>query len=124
MWSVNITIYIFANKSLTTDAHVRVRRRVVQIPVRKPRIRPVVPVATQEGKRTHHIPYKSFWGSYPPNPLKRFFKKPTTDAHGRERRRDAQIPGRKPRTRPVDPVATQEGNTYIRILVIIISVIC
>jgi len=44
------------NESLPADVHVRVPRRVVQIPVRQPGIRAVVPVPADEGKRASHIP--------------------------------------------------------------------
>lgn len=46
----------FSNKSLAGDVHVRVRGRIVQIPVRKPRITTVVPIPTKLGKAAPHIP--------------------------------------------------------------------
>lgn len=47
----------FANKSLPADVHVRIRGRVVQVPVEQPRIGAIVPVATKLGKRAPYTPF-------------------------------------------------------------------
>jgi hypothetical protein len=44
------------NKSLPAVIHVRIRRRIVQIPVRNPIIRTIVPVPTETGKHAPYIP--------------------------------------------------------------------
>ena len=76
------------NKSLPADVHVRIRGRVVQIPVEQPCIRPVRPVASKVSKRASLAPFyqifKTAGDSRPPHPLKRFLKKPPAEAHARE----------------------------------------
>ena len=47
-----------SNKSLPADVHIRVRRGIVQIPVRQPRIRAIVPVTTEVGKHAPYIPIR------------------------------------------------------------------
>lgn len=61
---------INSNKSLPADVQIRVRRRVVQIPVEQPRVRPVVPIPTNMSKHASQVP--NFWktrGINPPFPL-------------------------------------------------------
>ncbi len=68
-----IHFYLLPNKSLATDVHVRVRRRVVQVPVKRPRIRPVVPVPAQDGS-AHPISLYILedWGETPKPPKEVF----------------------------------------------------
>lgn len=47
----------YPNKSLPANIHVRIRRGIVQVPVRKARIRAIVPVTTEVSKRALYIPY-------------------------------------------------------------------
>jgi len=54
------------NKSLPAIVHVRVRRGVVQVPVRKPCIRPVVPVTSEVGKHALHTPIGGLASPKPP----------------------------------------------------------
>ena len=49
-------IFYTTNKSLPADIHVRIRRRVAQMPIRDPQIRAIVPITTEEGKHTSQDP--------------------------------------------------------------------
>lgn len=55
-----------ANKSLPANVDVRVRRVVVEVPVGKACIQPVVPVPTEESKRAPYIPINLSLGGWPP----------------------------------------------------------
>ena len=45
-----------SNKSLPANIHIRVRRSVVQVPIRNTRINTVVPVTTEESKLALYNP--------------------------------------------------------------------
>lgn len=55
-----------ANKSLPANVDVRVRRVVVEVPVGKTCIQPVVPVPTEVSKRAPYIPINLSLGGWPP----------------------------------------------------------
>lgn len=71
-------VFLLTNKSLPADIDVRIRRRVVQVPVRQASIRPVVPVTAENGKRASYNPITiktqniKPWGETPKPPKEVF----------------------------------------------------
>jgi len=121
----------FSNKSLPADVDVRIRGRVIQVPVRQPGVTSIIPVAAQHGKRTLQIPFlflkintKNVTGGRPPDPLKSGFKKPPAEVEVRIRGRVIQVPERQPGVTTIIPVAAQQGNSLPGILIVIIRIIC
>ncbi len=119
---------IVFNKSLPADVHVRVRRGVVQVPVRQSSVRTIVPITTELSKRCTSCPYInivyiSMLGVGPQTPLKGFFKKPPADDHVRVRRGVGQVPGRQASGRTSAPRTTEASNTLSCILIVIIAII-
>ena len=66
-------IFYSTNKSLPADIHVRIRRGVVQIPIRDSQSRTIVPITTEEGKHTSQNPKNYTLGVSPQTPPKEVF---------------------------------------------------
>ena len=49
-------IFTFFNKSLPPDIDIRIRRGIIEVPIRQPTIRPIIPVTTKNRESAFYIP--------------------------------------------------------------------
>ena len=115
----------YPNKSLPANIPVRVTRRIVQIPIPKPRTRTVVQVTTNMSQHTPQVPIMriylcDFLLVPTKNHLKSFLKKPPANSPGRVTRRKDQIPKPKPRKRTVAQGTTNRSHSGSRGLGVVV----